>query len=69
MWMLKIYPFMISKNRLRFFFLYTQSSQVGITIDDVADIYMYVALAKEGSAEDNVKDMVAIVAEFSRNSK
>jgi hypothetical protein len=50
MWILKIYPFMISKKRLRFFYLYTQSSQVGITIDDIADIYMYIALAMEGDA-------------------
>ena len=46
MWMLRIYPFMISKKKLRFFYLYTKSSHVGISINDIADIYMYVALSR-----------------------
>lgn len=47
--MLKIYPFMISKKKLRFFYLYTQSEEIGISIADIADIYVYIALSKEGS--------------------
>lgn len=66
MWMLKIYPFMISKKKLRFFYLYTQSEEVGISISDIADIYIYIALSKEGSVEDNVREIVAIVADFSK---
>lgn len=58
---------MISKKKLRFFYLYTQSEEIGISIADIADIYVYIALSKEGSVENNVKEIVAIVAEFSKN--
>jgi hypothetical protein len=49
MWMLRIYPFMVSKKQLRFFYLYSQCYQVGVGIDDIVDIYIYIALSREGS--------------------
>jgi len=35
MWLVKIYPFMISKKKLRFFYLYTQGEEVGVSISDL----------------------------------
>jgi hypothetical protein len=46
MWMLKIYPFMISKKKLIFFFLYSQVDEVGITIKDIVDIYIFIAISR-----------------------
>lgn len=51
MWILKIYPFMISKKKLRFFYLYSQSGETGVSINDIVDIYVYIALSKEGDHE------------------
>lgn len=66
MWLLKIYPFMISKKKLRFFYLYCQNEDTGLTIGDIADIYIYIALSREGEAEENIRQMVGIVVEFSK---
>jgi hypothetical protein len=49
MWSLKIYPFMVSKKQLRFFYLYSQCQKIGVSIGDIADIYIYIALSKEGT--------------------
>ena len=48
MWLLKIYPFMISKKKLRFFYLYKQNDESGIEFEDIADIYIFIALSREG---------------------
>ena len=32
MWSIKIYPFIISKSKLRFYFLYLSPDQCGITL-------------------------------------
>jgi hypothetical protein len=69
MWLLKIYPFMISKKKLRFFYLYCQNEDTGLTIADIADIYIYLALAREGETEENIKEIVGMVVEFSKTKK
>lgn len=44
--MVKVYPFMIDKKKLQFFYLYTQSHEIGVSVQDIVDIFMYIALAK-----------------------
>ena len=48
MWTLKIYPFMISKKKLRFFYLYSQKEETGITIDSLIEVYLCIAISREG---------------------
>jgi hypothetical protein len=43
-WRLKVYPFLISKKKLKFFFLYSRTGQKGLTISDTADVLMWIAL-------------------------
>lgn len=69
MWTLKIYPFMVSKKQLRFFFLYSQCQQIGVSITDIADIYIYIALAKDGPPDENIKDIIRIVTTFKGEQK
>lgn len=52
---------MISKKKLRFFYLYCQNEDSGLTIGDIADIYIYIALSREGEAEENIREMIGIV--------
>ena len=66
MWALKIYPFMISKKKLRFFYLYTQSEETGITIDNLIEIYLCVAVSREGPLEQNVKEIVGMVVNYTK---
>lgn len=69
MWMLKIYPFLVNKKKLRFFYLYCQNKETGISIDLIADIYICIALSREGNLEENVKEIVDMVINFSKSQK
>ena len=69
MWTLKIYPFMISKKKLRFFYLYSQSEETGITLDNLIEIYLCIAASREGNVEDNIKDIVKKVVDYSKSKK
>ena len=46
-WMLKVYPFLVSKKSLRFFYLYSLTRKTGITIEETADVLIYIALQQE----------------------
>jgi hypothetical protein len=66
MWLVRIYPFMISKKKLRFFYLYSQSKETGLTIEQITDIYVCIAISREGDWQDNLREIVEIVLNFSK---
>lgn len=68
MWLVKIYPFMITKKKLRFFYLYTQTKETGLSIDHIIDIYVCVAISREGKWQENLKEIVDIVLDFSKST-
>lgn len=64
LWSLKIYPSLVSKNRIRFYFLYEQNSECGVTLKSLGDIIILIALHREGDVQDNAKAIVDKVVCF-----
>lgn len=69
MWMLKIYPFLASKKRLRFYYLYSQAAANALTLPQIAMVYVYLALARDLDWDQSIREVVAKVVDFSRTEK
>ena len=59
---------MVNKSKLRFYYLYIQEEETGVNIAHIVDIFVWIALSKEGDITKNIKELIKIVTSFYRHN-
>ncbi len=68
-WRLKVYPFLATKKRLKFFYLYSQSHKDGLSLNEVADVLMFISLQAQKNIRRAIVKMVNAVCSFGLNDQ
>lgn len=63
LWRLRVYPLIVNKKKLKFYFWYTSNKKEGVSLEELGDILMYISLQKEDCMEA-IGKMINLVLKY-----